>query len=150
MFSDEVLNAFKQGKIEDLELIHTTQITKADQHSAFTSKSSSFHFEVDPLIIPNKMSDPKDIQKTLIGKFTSLWDDTFGKITPIPLDQHKYRIRYKDDFGQISSFTYTPAESLDMTLAKMIRIDPKTFTYQEWKEEPEINTSLCSRIFTKL
>lgn len=150
VFSDEVLNAFKQGKIADLELIYTSQTVKTDQHSSFKSKSSSFHFEVDPLIIPNKVTEPKDIQKTLIGKLTDLWDDTFGKESPIPLDQHKYRISYKDDYGKISSYTYTPAESLDMTLAKTFNIDPKTFTHLEWGTSPEINSSLCVRVSTKL
>ncbi|MEB6666319.1 hypothetical protein MXM33_04670 [Acinetobacter vivianii] len=150
VFSDEVLNAFKQGKISDLELIHTSQVTKTDQHSSFVRKFSSFHFEVDPLIIPDKVTEPKEIQKTIIGKISTLWNDTFGKETPIPLDQHKYRISYKDDYGKISTYTYTPAEALDMTLAKTIQIDPKTFTHIEWKELPEINSSLCSRAYTKL
>ncbi|MFV5524519.1 hypothetical protein VXQ23_07590 [Acinetobacter variabilis] len=150
VFSDEVLNAFKQGKISDLELIHTSQTTKADQHSSFISKSSSFHFEVDPLIIPNKVTEPKEIQQTLIGKLTALWDDTFGKEAQIPLDKHKYRISYKDDYGKTSSYTYTPAESLDMTLAKTFKIDPKTFTHLEWEKLPKINSSLCLRAFAKL
>lgn len=150
VFSDAVLKAFKQGKIEDLELINTDQVTKTDQHSSFHRTSSSFHFEVDPFIIPNEVSSPEEIQTTLVTKLTNLWNSTFKNSTPIPLDKHKYRIRYKDDFGEIVSHTYTPAETLDFTLAKTIKIDQRTFTPIDWKETPEINSTLCLQIFLKL
>lgn len=150
IFSDEVLKAFKQGKINDLELIHTIQETKTDQHTTFKPKSSSFHFDVDPLIIPDKVVDSREIQTTIMNKLTNLWNDLFTSEQPIPLAEHKYRIRYENDAGKIVSFTYTPSESLDMTLARTITIDSKTFTYLEWKEIPEINHSLCSRVFSKL
>lgn len=150
VFSDEILKAFKQGKIEDLELIHTHQITQSDQHSSFRSTSSSFHFEVDPLIIPDNVTSPEVIQETLMQKFSNLWNDTFKSNTPIPLDQHKYRIKYKDDYGEVATHTYTPAETLDLTLAKTVKVDPRSFVLLEWKEIPEINTSLCSQVFLKL
>lgn len=150
IFSDEVLNAFKQGKINDLELIHTAQETKTDQHSIFKPKSSSFHFDVDPLIIPDKVVNPAEIQTTIMNKISGLWNNIFESKKPIPLSEHKYRIRYENDAGKIVSFTYTPSESLDMTLAKTITVDPKTFTHLEWKEIPEINHSLSLRVFSKL
>lgn len=150
VFSDEILKAFKQGKISDLELIHTHQVTKTDHHSSFISTSSSFHFEVDPLVIPDNIKAPEAIQKTLVQKLTDLWNNTFQSSVPIPLDQHKYRIKYKDDYGQIATYTYTPAESLDMALAKTIKVDHRSFTYLEWKERPEINSSLCLNVHMKL
>lgn len=150
VFSDEILNAFKQGKIEDLELIHTHQITKADQHSSFRSTSSSFHFEVDPLIIPDNVTNPEVIQNTIMQKLSALWNDTFDTPAPIPLDQHKYRIKYKDDYGHSATHTYTPAETLDLTLAKMVKVDPRSYTPLEWKEIPEINSSLCLQVYLKL
>ncbi|UOH17208.1 hypothetical protein [Acinetobacter sp. NyZ410] len=150
VFSDAVLNAFKLGKIEDLELIHTHQVTKTDQHSSFHSTSSSFHFEVDPQVIPNEVTSPEEIQTTLVTKLTHLWESTFSKSTPIPLSEHKYRIKYKDDFGEVVTHTYTPAETLDFTLAKTIKIDHRTFTPIDWKETPEINSTLCLQIFLKL
>ncbi|MCO8091442.1 MULTISPECIES: hypothetical protein [Acinetobacter] len=150
IFSDEVLNAFKQGKINDLELIHTVQETTTDHHSTFKPKSSSFHFDVDPLIIPDEVVDSGEIQTTIMHELSGLWNKVFKSEQPLPLAEHKYRIRYENDAGKIVSFTYTPSESLDMTLAKTITVDPKTFTHIEWKEIPEINHSLCLRVFSKL
>lgn len=148
-FSNEILNAFKMGRINNLQLIYKETHNQTDNLPFIRRKKSQLHFEVDSQFIPNKVTDQDLIQKTIKKRLNNI-SDWFKAEKNIPINEQTYRIEYSDEQGYDHNVTYSPSEGLDLLFAKTFKLDPKVFKFEAWEKEPKINSSLCERALIEL
>ncbi|TMS40553.1 hypothetical protein [Acinetobacter lwoffii] len=148
-FSNEILNAFKMGKINNLQLIYKETHNQNDNLPFIRRKKSQLHFDIDSQFIPNQITDQTAIQNTIKQRLNKI-SDWFKTEEHIPISEQVYRIEYSDDQGYPHNVTYSPSEGLDLLFAKTFKLDPKVFKFQAWEKEPKINDSLCDRALIEL
>lgn len=148
-FSNEILNAFKMGRINNLQLIYKETHNQTDNLPFIKRKKSQLHFEVDSQFIPNKVTEQEQIQKTIKKRLNDI-SEWFKTEKNIPIVEQTYRIEYSDDQGYDHNVTYSPSEGLDLVFAKTFKLDPKVFTFEAWGTDPKINLSLCDRALIEL
>jgi hypothetical protein len=145
VFSEEALQAIKNGRVDDLVLINDQVVKSSDQNSVFNQTQSEIHYSVSPTIIPLKTVKNEEIQSIFSARIEAL-GKLLQKEKGIPLEDQKFKLRYKNQNDEPKTVSFDHRNNLELALIKKVSIPVDSFEHQPWDEVATLNSSLCTKI----
>lgn len=145
IWSDDLLNAFKEGKINDVVLINKEYMDDIDTHGVFNQTQSELHFSVSATIVNQMSTSQEQIKKDVYTGFAKLAAMIDFK-KKIPIEKQKFRIKYEDEFEKERTAYLNMAEHLELTLVKRVPIPTSSYVVEPISEVFKLNDSLCNRV----
>lgn len=138
IFSEDVLKAFKDGRVKDIVLHNTKHMDIPDSNGKFRQTKSEMVFKVNSDIIRAESDDYDSMLGDFSEAFNGLTKSVFDT-RKIPVLDQKFTIHYQNEYGHERTAHYDPCDTLDLALVKKIpiqldslrRVVPPTFIIED-------------------